>query len=82
MTFFSPSLYLTVITWPSTPATVVSTIALVMVLPGCRSHGLRPVGHDTFLRVEKDVDGDRLLAAVGLRHGGDADEFADVDVGQ
>src|SRR5262249_2316932 len=39
-TFFSPSLYLTRMFWPSTPATVVSTIALVMVLPGCRSQGL------------------------------------------
>src|ERR1700730_3266594 len=41
MTFFSPSLYLTVITWPSTPDTVVSTVALVMVVPG-RSHGRWP----------------------------------------
>ena len=30
----SPPLYLTRSTWPSTPATVVSTVALVMVVPG------------------------------------------------
>ena len=34
MTFFSPSLYLTNRFWPSLPATVVATLALVMVLPG------------------------------------------------
>src|SRR5262249_39390240 len=42
ITFFSPSLYLTVTTWPSTPATALSTVALVMVLPGCKSHGPNP----------------------------------------
>jgi predicted Zn finger-like uncharacterized protein len=38
MTFFSPSLYLTSRSWPSLPATVVATLALVMVLPGRLSH--------------------------------------------
>src|SRR5262249_53189192 len=36
-----PPLYLTVITWPSTPATVVSTVPLVIVLFG-RSQGRWP----------------------------------------
>src|SRR5206468_10136374 len=33
-TFFSPSLYLTKMLWPSVPFTVSATVALVMVLPG------------------------------------------------
>jgi hypothetical protein len=41
-----------------------------------------PVGDDALLRVEKDVNGDCLLTTVGLRHGGDADEFTDLNVGQ
>src|SRR5262245_3591719 len=42
MIFFSPSLYLTVTVWPSVPATVVSTVALVMVLLGRTSQGPNP----------------------------------------
>ena len=34
MIFCVPPLYFTVSTWPSTPATVVSTVALVIVVPG------------------------------------------------
>jgi hypothetical protein len=41
-----------------------------------------PVGDDPLLRIEEDMDGDRLLAPVGLRHRGDADERADLDVGE
>src|ERR1700724_2325742 len=37
-TFFSPSLYLTRILWPSVPATVSATVALVMVGLRHRSH--------------------------------------------
>src|SRR5437868_10260663 len=40
--FFSPSLYFTVSVRPSTPATVCSTLALVIVLCGRRSHGRCP----------------------------------------
>jgi hypothetical protein len=40
--FFSPSLYLRVSTWPSVEVTIASTLALVMVLLGCRSHGRKP----------------------------------------
>src|SRR5690348_1088387 len=43
-TFFSPSLYLTVRVWPSTASTLVATSALVMVLPGSRSHGVKFAG--------------------------------------
>ncbi len=39
--FFSPPLYFTVRTWPSTLVTDVSTVALVIVVPG-RSHGRCP----------------------------------------
>src|SRR5436309_95987 len=42
MTFFSPSLYLSVISSPCTPLTICATVALVMVLPGVRSHGRCP----------------------------------------
>jgi hypothetical protein len=41
-TFFSPSLYLTRMSWPSVPATVVATVALVMVELGRRSQGRKP----------------------------------------
>src|SRR5438309_8073586 len=41
-TFFSPSLYLTRMFWPSVPFTVSATVALVMVLPGRWSHGRKP----------------------------------------
>src|SRR5581483_2397430 len=44
MTFFSPSAYFTIKVWPSTPATVEVTSALVMVLPGSRSHELKRAG--------------------------------------
>src|SRR5260370_38973559 len=39
--FFSPSLYLSITTWPSTLFTVVSTVAFVIVVLG-RSHGRKP----------------------------------------
>src|SRR5579864_4094093 len=48
MTFFSPSGYFTMMVWPSTPATVDSTSALVMVLPGSRSQGLKRAGTTPF----------------------------------
>src|SRR6202795_4256617 len=41
-TFFSPSLYLTRMFWPSVPATVWATVALVMVELGRRSQGRKP----------------------------------------
>jgi hypothetical protein len=40
--FFSPSLYFSVISSPSTPFTICATVALVMVLFGIRSHGRCP----------------------------------------
>src|SRR6266480_4441925 len=40
--FFSPSLYFSVISLPSTPLTICATVALVMVLFGIRSHGRWP----------------------------------------
>src|SRR6266481_3711719 len=40
--FFSPSLYFSVISSPSTPLTIVATVALVMVLFGIRSQGRWP----------------------------------------
>src|SRR6266436_8703421 len=40
--FFSPSLYFSVISSPSTPLTICATVALVMVLFGVRSHGRCP----------------------------------------
>src|SRR6476620_8476420 len=41
-TFFSPSLYLTRMFWPSVPFTVWATVALVMVEFGRWSQGLKP----------------------------------------
>src|SRR5438477_8242217 len=41
-TFFSPSLYLTRMFWPSVPLTVVATVALVMVELGRWSQGRKP----------------------------------------
>src|SRR6185312_7351432 len=41
-TFFSPSLYLTRMFWPSVPAAMLATVALVMVLFGRRSQGRNP----------------------------------------
>ena len=40
--FFSPSLYFSVSIWPSTPATAVSTLALVMVACAAPSHRPMP----------------------------------------
>src|SRR5208282_5982698 len=42
MMFFSPSLYLTVMTGPLTPVTVAPTVPLVMVLLGAPSQGRKP----------------------------------------
>src|SRR5580692_6800863 len=42
MIFFSPSLYLTVTTGPSTPVTALLAVPLVMVLLGAPSQGLKP----------------------------------------
>src|SRR6516165_10228397 len=42
MIFFSPSLYLTVMTGPSTPATLVPTVPFVIVPFGAPSHGRDP----------------------------------------
>jgi hypothetical protein len=39
MTVFSPSLYLSVILRPCSTATTSATVAFVIMLPGCRSHG-------------------------------------------
>jgi hypothetical protein len=50
-----------------------------MVEPGRRSHGRWP---SPALRFEEDVDRDRLLAAVRLRHRGDADVGVRLDVGE
>src|SRR6266700_890295 len=44
VTFFSPSLYLTVSVSPSVAVTFEATSALVMVLPGSRSQGMKPDG--------------------------------------
>src|ERR1700722_2994069 len=41
-TFFSPSLYLTRMFWPSVPETVSATVALVMVELGRRSQARKP----------------------------------------
>src|SRR5262252_4691592 len=40
--FFSPALYFRVSVWPSTPVTACSTLALVMLLFGIKSHGRSP----------------------------------------
>ena len=69
--FFSPSLYLSVSTWPSLEADVCSTLPLVMVLVGCRSHAAVAVARPR-MRLGEDVHLERLLAAVRQRQRGNA----------
>src|ERR1700746_1046555 len=76
--FFSPSLYLSITTCPSTLATVVSTVALVMVVLG-RSHGRKPSPTPRCGSANM-VHPVRLLTAVGLRGRPDADVVAFLDV--
>ena len=82
-TFFSPSLYLTSSSWPSLPVTMVGDIGV--------GHGAarpavpvpEPVGHHAATaHSQENVDGERLLAAIRLRHGRHADERAFLDVGE
>src|SRR5262245_43025003 len=42
----------------------------------------KPIGHHAALCIQEDVNGERLLRAVRLRHGRDADERAFLDVGE
>ena len=66
-TFFSPSLYLTRMFWPSVPATVSATVALVMVLFGTQIPGPETFG-GAALGFREDVNRERLLGAVRLGH--------------
>ena len=79
--FFSPSLYFNSKVWPSAPPTRLRDIgvghrAVRRLIPRAEpfAQAARAFG--------KDVDRDRLLAAVGLRHTTDADEGADLDVAE
>ena len=80
-TFFSPSLYLTRMFWPSVPAAVSATVALVMVLLGRRSQGRKSFGGSA-LGFRENVNRERPLGAVGFGHGGHADIGSRLDLGQ
>src|SRR5215831_9678804 len=82
MTFFSPSEYFTIMIWPSTLAHTRFNVGICHRASWFAIPRQKPSWHDATLCGHKNVESNRLLAAVGLWHRSNADKIAHFDIGE